>query len=135
MPNFSKVVLIGHATRDIEMKKVGELSIGSFSIATNRNIQKNGEWTSIPCYTDCDCFAKTAERAEAYVKKGAAILVEGELCMDSWLDKATGAKRSKHYVRVERVIPVGKKEDSPGRDEEEPRSPARSLREDFAANF
>jgi single-strand DNA-binding protein len=135
MPNYNKLILVGHCTKDMEVKKVGELSIGSFGLATNRNVQKNGEWTSIPMFIDVDCFAKTAERATAYARKGAAILVEGELCMDSWVDKATGAKRSKHFVRADRVISMGKKEDAQSRDEEEPRSPARSLREDFAANF
>lgn len=133
IPNYNKLILVGHCTRDIETKKVGDLSIGSFGLATNRNVQKNGEWTSIPCFIDVDCFAKTAERAEAYVKKGAAILVEGELCMDSWVDKATGAKRSKHFVRADRVLSMGKKEDSQGVDAE--RSQSRSPREELAANF
>lgn len=104
-------------------------------MATNRNTKaKDGSWSSTPMFVDTNCFAKTAERAEAYVKKGAAILVEGELCMDSWVDKATGAKRSKHYVRAERVLSMGKKEDFQVHEEEE-RSPARSLREEFASNF
>jgi single-strand DNA-binding protein len=133
MPNYNKLILVGHCTKDIEIKKVGDLSIGSFGVATNRNVQKNGEWTSIPMFIDVDCFAKTAERAEAYARKGAAILVEGELCMDSWVDKATGAKRSKHFVRADRVISMGKKEDSHGADE--PPRQERSLREEFAANF
>lgn len=118
----------------METKQVGDLTIGSFGVATNRNVQKNGEWKSFPCYLDVDCFAKTAERATAFAKKGAAVLVEGELCMDTWVDKATGANRTKHFVRADRVVSMGKKDDARGGAEEE-RSPTRSLREEFAANF
>jgi len=118
MPNYNRITLIGHVTRDIEMKQVRELKIGKIGLATNRNFKKDGEWQSTPMYIDVDCFAAAAERAEEFARKGACILVEGELVMDVWEDKTTGAKRSKHYVRADRVLNMGKKADA------ESRSPA-----------
>lgn len=114
MPNYNKIVLIGHVAREMELKTFGENKIGKFCIATNRNFQKNGEWQSVPMFIDVDCFGRTAERGTEFVTKGAAILVEGELTMETWLDKDSGKKRTKHLVRAERVMSLSKKGDDDG---------------------
>lgn len=111
MPNYNKVILVGHVSRDIELKSIGDARIGKLSIATNRNFQKNGEWQSVPMFIDVDCFGKTAERAMEFARKGAAILVEGELVMDSWEDRDSGKKRTKHLIRADRVVSMGRKSD------------------------
>jgi single-strand DNA-binding protein len=114
MPNYNRVILIGHVTRDATSKQVGDLRIANFGLATNKNVQKNGEWNSIPMFIDVDCFGKTAERAADFLKKGAAVLVEGELALDQWQDKVTGDRRSKHQIKADRVVNMGTK----GTDEE-----------------
>lgn len=114
MPNYNKIILVGHVAREIEMKAVGESRIGKFSIATNRNYQKNGEWVSVPMFIDVDCFGKTAERAMEQARKGAALLVEGELVMDTWEDRDSGKKRTKHLVRADRIVAMSKRGETDG---------------------
>lgn len=110
MPNYNRVILIGHVTRDATSKQVGDLRIGNFGLATNKNTQKNGEWHSVPMFIDVDCFGKTAERSAEFLKKGAAVLVEGELVLDQWQDKITGDRRSKHQIRADRVVNMGSRD-------------------------
>jgi single-strand DNA-binding protein len=49
---------------------------------------------------DITFFARSAEVANQYLRKGSKILVEGRLNFDQWVDQ-NGQKRSKHSVVVE----------------------------------
>lgn len=49
-----------------------------------------------------EVWGPLAERAASEVRKGTRVLVEGRLKVDSWADKATGAKRS--AVKVRRTL-------------------------------
>jgi len=49
---------------------------------------------------DITFFARSAEVANQYLRKGSKILVEGRLQFDQWTDQ-NGQKRSKHGVNVD----------------------------------
>jgi single-strand DNA-binding protein len=133
MPNYNRIVLVGHVTRDAEVKKFKDSSITRFGIATNRNYQKDGQWQSESMFVDVDVFGRLAERAAEIAMKGAALLVEGELVMDTWQDRETGAKRTKHLVRASKVVSLTKQEE---RSRDERRSePASVTTEEWDANF
>ena len=98
---FNKVILVGNLTRDIELRySQGGMGIAKTAIATTRKFTTNGEKKEEVCFVDITFFARSAEVANQYLRKGSKILVEGRLNFDQWVDQ-NGQKRSKHSVVVE----------------------------------
>lgn len=97
MPNYNKVILIGHLTRDPEMRYTPKgAAIAQIGIATTRKWKsENYEEKEETCFADVTFFGKQAETVGQYMKKGAPMMIEGRLRTESWDDKQTGAKRSK----------------------------------------
>lgn len=108
MPNFNKVILIGHLTSDPEIKNLqGGSSVTSFGIAVNSKWKsRQGEVKEDIMFIDCAAFGRTAEFIYQYFNKGSAALVEGKLKLDQWQDK-DGNRRSKHKVSVDNVSFAG----------------------------
>lgn len=98
---YNKVILVGNLTRDIELRySQGGMAIASSAIATSRKYTHNNEKKEEVCFVDITFFARSAEVANQYLKKGSKILVEGRLNFEQWSDQ-NGQKRSKHSVVVE----------------------------------
>jgi single-strand DNA-binding protein len=76
------------------------MGIANASLATSRKFTVNGEKKEEVCFVDITFFARSAEVANQYLRKGSKILVEGRLNFDQWVDQ-NGQKRSKHSVVVE----------------------------------
>ena len=121
MADFNKVILLCRLTRDPEVRTFGSGGkVANLGVAVN-NRKKNktsGEYENDPVFLDVDAFdgqygAKLATLVEQYTRKGTQILVEGRLVMDSWNDKATGAKRTKIKVAADLIQLLDKKEDRP----------------------
>lgn len=49
-------------------------------------------------FIDCKVWGRKAEVLAQFVKKGDPLLIDGYLELETWDDKATGAKRSKHVA-------------------------------------
>lgn len=98
---YNKVILVGNLTRDIELRySQGGMAIANAGLATSRKFTVNGEKKEEVCFVDITFFARSAEIANQYLRKGSKILVEGRLNFDQWVDQ-NGQKRSKHSVVVE----------------------------------
>lgn len=111
---FNKVILVGNLTRDIELRySQGGMGIASTAIATSRKFTSNGEKKEEICFVDITFFARSAEIANQYLRKGSKILVEGRLSFDQWVDQ-NGQKRSKHSVVVETMQMLDSKGDNQG---------------------
>ena len=112
MAYHNKVTLMGNLTRDIEIKQTnGGKSVGSVGMAINRKYTtESGEKREEVTFVDLTIFGKQAETLAQYTKKGSQLFVEGRLKLDSWDDKATGAKRSKLHVIVEEFQFLGSKD-------------------------
>ena len=104
---FNKIVLVGHLTRDIELRYTQSgAAIGSSGIAVTRKYTLNGEKREETCFIDITFFGKHAEIANQYLSKGSKLLVEGRLKFDQWTDN-NGQNRSKHTVVVENMEMLG----------------------------
>jgi single-strand DNA-binding protein len=111
---FNKVILVGNLTRDIELRYTqGGMAIANTAIATSRKFTSNGEKKEEVCFVDITFFARSAEVANQYLRKGSKILVEGRLNFDQWVDQ-NGQKRSKHSVTVETMQMLDSKGDNQG---------------------
>ena len=111
---YNKVILVGNLTRDIELRySQSGMGIANTAIATSRKFTANGEKKEEVCFVDITFFARSAEIANQYLRKGSKILVEGRLNFDQWVDQ-NGQKRSKHSVVVETMQMLDSKGDNQG---------------------
>jgi single-strand DNA-binding protein len=101
MSSLNKVILIGNAGRDPEIRytQSGE-PIANFSLATNEawtdrsgQRQERTEWHKV------EVFGKQAQVVRDYVSKGRQVCIEGSIRYDEWTDK-DGNKRNTTKIRV-----------------------------------
>lgn len=102
MPSFNQTILMGHLTRDPQLKFLpSQTAVVEFGIAVNHKYRTaSGEDREEVTFVDCACFGKRGEALSKYFNKGNPIFVEGRLKYDSWDDKQGGGKRSKLSVVV-----------------------------------
>ncbi|MBX3380937.1 MAG: single-stranded DNA-binding protein [Phycisphaeraceae bacterium] len=132
MPNFNKTILVGHLTRDVEVRAVGSGSVTKFGIATNRNYTTaSGEKREEVFFGDCEAWGKTGEAIAKFFSKGRPILVEGRLKTESW-DDESGKKKSATRIVVDSFAFVDSKPDG---DTPRPNMDSGSKRKGGAASF
>ena len=102
---MNKVFIIGHLTRDIELRYSSTgLAFGACAIATTRKFtDANGSKQEETLFIDITFFGRYAEVANQYLHKGSKVMIEGRLRLESWQDKNTGQNRQKHSVIVENM--------------------------------
>lgn len=103
MANYNKVILIGNLTRDPQMSFLpSKTPVTEIGLAVNRKWKsKEGEQREETCFIECVAYGPQAETLNQYMRKGQPVLIEGRLQLDTWDDKASGQKRSRHRVIVE----------------------------------
>jgi single-strand DNA-binding protein len=109
MASFNKVILVGNLTRDPEIRYTPKGSaVADIALAVNRNYTlETGEKREEVTYVDVVLWARLAEIAGEYLKKGRSVLIEGRLQMDTWDDKQSGQKRTKIRVVGETMQMLG----------------------------
>lgn len=109
MASFNRVVLVGNTTRDMELRYLPSgMAVGDLGLAVNdRRKDQSGNWVDETTFVDVTLWARTAEIAAEYAKKGTQVLIEGRLKLDSW--ETDGQKRSKLKVVGERLVLLGSK--------------------------
>jgi len=110
---YNKVVLVGHLTRDVEIRySQSGGAIGNVGIATSRKFKtQTGEQKEEVMFIDLTFFGRTAEIANQYLRKGSKVLIDGRLVLQQWTAQ-DGTKRSKHSVTVESLQMLDSKADS-----------------------
>lgn len=109
MASFNKVILLGNLTRDPELRYTPKGSaVCDLGLAVNRSYTlDNGEKREEVTYVDVVLWARLAEIAGEYLKKGRPVFIEGRLQLDTWDDKTSGQKRSKLRVIGETMQLLG----------------------------
>ncbi len=136
MADLNKVFLMGRLTFDPELRYTPSGSaVTDLRMATSRSwTGKDGERKEESLFIDVTVWDRQAETCCQYLKKGRSVHVEGYLKIESWDDKNTGEKRSKHKIIAERVQFLDRREDGPGggpsssQDDEAPASAAPARR-------
>ncbi len=121
MASFNKVILVGNLTRDPEVRYTPKGSaVCDLGLAVNRQYSlENGEKREEVTFVDVVLWARLAEIAGEYLKKGRPVLIEGRLQLDSWDDKQSGQKRSKLRVVGETMQLLGSRPGSGGGEADE----------------
>lgn len=108
MASLNKVLLIGNLTRDPELRYTPSgTAVADLSLAINRRYTTaSGEKKEETCFVDVTLWARRAEVASQYLKKGSPVFVEGRLHLDKW-ENSEGQKRSKLKIVAENFQFVG----------------------------
>jgi single-strand DNA-binding protein len=108
MASFNRVVLVGNLTRDPELKYIANgTAVTELGLAINDKRKQGDEWIEETTFVDVTLWGKQAETASEYLNKGASVLVEGRLKLDTW--EKDGKKNSKLRVVGERMQMLGGK--------------------------
>src|SRR6202035_3943351 len=116
MANLNRVLLIGNLTRDPELRYTPKgTAVTEIGLAVNRIYSgEDGEKKEETTFVDVTLWARQAEIAGQYLKKGRPVFIEGRLKLDTWDDKQTGQKRSKMRVVGENMQLLGSREGGAG---------------------
>jgi single-strand DNA-binding protein len=116
MANLNRVLLIGNLTRDPEVRFTPKgTAVAEIGLAVNRVYSgEDGERKEETTFVDVTLWARQAEVAGQYLKKGRPVFIEGRLQLDSWEDKQTGQKRSRLRVVGENLQLLGSRQDAEG---------------------
>jgi single-strand DNA-binding protein len=109
MASFNRVILVGNLTRDPELKYIPSgTAVTELGLAVNdRRKNAQGEWVDETTFVDVTLWGRTAEVASEYLTKGAPVLLEGRLKLDTW--EKEGKKMSKLRVVGEKMQMLGAK--------------------------
>ena len=115
MASLNKVILIGNAGRDAELRYLANgTAQASFSIAVNRNFRgPDGEWQQETDWFNVVAWRDLAERLSQQVTKGRQIYVEGRLQVRSW-DNDQGVKQYRTEVVAQQVLLLGNRPEGGG---------------------
>ncbi|HMQ61374.1 MAG TPA: single-stranded DNA-binding protein [Flavilitoribacter sp.] len=125
----NRVILIGNLGKDPEVRRLENGAVvAKFTLATNESYKdKSGEWQQLTEWHDVVVWRSLAERAEAQLKKGMPVYVEGKLTHRTWQDQDGNNRRSTEVVaNYFRSLASGRKEGDggggyfPGADDEYP---------------
>lgn len=79
----NNVNFIGRLTKDIDLKQVGETTLGRFTIAIDRGKKKNGEDAGTD-FIPCQAWGNLAHNIAKYSGKGLRIAFSGRVRTDSY---------------------------------------------------
>ena len=99
----NNVQLIGFLGNDAEVRTNDNRSLTRFSLATKSSYKKDRKWIEHTEWHKCVVFGKLGEFA-ASLKKGAHILVEGEIRSREYDSTKTGQKESVTEIRVDSIL-------------------------------
>lgn len=87
--SVNRVFLLGNVGRDPEIRSTGGgTMVANFSLATSFNQKdQQGNWQEHTEWHNVVAYARLAEIARDYVKKGSKLFVEGRLATRNWEDK------------------------------------------------
>lgn len=81
MPEINNVIVAGNLTKDpIFRETSNNTPVANFHIAANRRFKDSGnQWQEDVCYVGVVAWNKLADSCKDRLKKGSAVLVDGEL--------------------------------------------------------
>ncbi len=106
---LNRAQLIGNLTRDPEVRQTsGGQTVASFSVATSSSwTDKMGQRQEKSEFHNVVVWAKLAEIAQQYLRKGRKVFVEGRMQTRDW-DGEDGVKRYRTEIVVDNLILLDK---------------------------
>lgn len=112
MTDLNSVVVVGRLTKDMEVSYMQSgTAVGKFSIAVNRSVKRNEQWTDEASFFDVTVWGKTAENLKQYLSKGKQVAIQGYLKQERW--EKDGQKFSKVGIVAENIQLCGGRDGAP----------------------
>ena len=102
MSGLNSVVLCGYLGKDAQLRKVGETSVATMSVAVTETWKKANQKQERTDWFTVEVWGKLADGLEPYLKKGRQIVCRGKLRTDSY--EKEGKKVYVTKVRAEEVV-------------------------------
>lgn len=104
MPEINYVIVAGNLTKDpVYRQTTNKTPVVNFSIASNRKYKdSSNQWQEDVCYIGVVAWNKLAESCREKLKKGNAVLVDGELQSRNWKSE-DGHNRSIVEIKARRI--------------------------------
>jgi single-strand DNA-binding protein len=96
---MNKVIMCGRLSKEPDVR-VGEKTVGKFSIAVERKMKVEGQPTAD--FFNCVTFGKQAEFVQKYLSKGTKVNIVGRLQNDNYTNKE-GQKVYSVQIYVEEI--------------------------------
>jgi single-strand DNA-binding protein len=111
MPEINYVIVAGNLTKDpVFRQTTNNTPVVNFSIASNRKYKdSSNQWQEDVCYVGIVAWNKLAESCRDRLRKGSAVLVDGELQSRSWKSD-DGHNRSIVEIKARRIQFLNKRE-------------------------
>ena len=111
MPELNSIFITGNLTKDPVFRTTTNGSpVVNFAIAANRKYRdSNSQWQEDVCYIGVVAWNKLAESCNERLKKGNAVLIDGELQSRSWKTDE-GHNRSIVEIKARRIQFLNKRE-------------------------
>lgn len=111
MPEINYVIVAGNLTKDpVFRQTTNSTPVVNFSIASNRKYKDStNSWQEDVCYVGIVAWNKLAESCRDRLKKGSAVLVDGELQSRSWKSD-DGHNRSIVEIKARRIQFLNKRD-------------------------
>jgi len=107
--SLNRVVLVGRLTADPEMKYTPSgVPVASLRIAVNR-VTKNEQGDYETDFFSVTAWRRTAEFVSNYLTKGRLISIDGRLQTRSWVDQASGQKRTSFEIVADNIEGLDRK--------------------------
>jgi single-strand DNA-binding protein len=112
----NKVILLGRLGKDPDVRHTPSgTPVAKFTLATSDRFKdKDGQWQDRTEWHNITAWARTAEIAGEYLKKGAQVYIEGSLRTHSWDDKTSGQKKYMTEIVVNDLVLLGGRSDGSG---------------------
>jgi single-strand DNA-binding protein len=110
LPHLNRVLIVGNLTKDPELRYTSTgVPVANFRIASNKKYKDNlGENKEDVCFIGVVAWQKLAESCSKFLKKGSAVLVEGEL-RSRFKENDDGSKRNLIEIRAFQIQFLDKK--------------------------
>ncbi len=103
MPELNAVIIAGNLTKDpVFRQTTNGTPVVNFTIASNRKYKNDGKWQEDVCYVGIVAWNKLADSCKDRLRKGSAVLIDGELQSRSWKND-DGHNRSIVEIKARRI--------------------------------
>ncbi len=104
MPEINYVIVAGNLTKDpIFRQTTNSTPVANFTIASNRKYRdSSNQWQEDVCYVGVVAWNRLAESCRERLRKGSAVLVDGELQSRAWKTD-DGHNRSIVEIKARRI--------------------------------
>ena len=114
----NKVTLIGFLGNDAEVRSNDNRSFTTLSLATKSSYKKDGKYIEHTEWHRCVVFGKLGDFAGT-LKKGAHILVEGELRSRKYESSKTNSEQTIWEIRVDSILKLDRAAKAAAEDDED----------------